>query len=121
METNAFIYLEFIRKVMLALPGVTEGLSYGTPGFHVQKKFVSRLWENGEVLVVRTEKREKWLQYDPETFFITEHYSDYPAVLVKLAKVEPADLERLLIEAWLGRASKSLVKQYDEKYKNPKL
>ena len=112
MEINAFIYLGFIRNILLALPGVTEGLSHGTPAFYVQKKMLVRLWENGEVLVVRTDDRDKWIEKDPETFFFTEHYRNYPVVLVKLERVDPKILEQLLIEAWLGRASKSLVKEY---------
>jgi len=113
MEINAFIYLGFIRNVLLALPGVSEGISHGTPGFYVQKKFLARLWENGEVLVVRTDERDKWIQKDPETFFFTDHYRNYPTVLVNLEHVDPAVLEQLLIEAWEGRASKSLVAKYE--------
>jgi hypothetical protein len=119
MEINAFIYLEFIRNILLELPGVNEGLSHGTPAFYVQKKMLARLWENGEVLVVRTDDRNKWIQRDPETFFFTEHYRNYPTVLVKLELVDPKTLEELLIEAWLGRASKTLIKEYD-RIKNPK-
>src|SRR6185312_4125060 len=117
MAEDAFIYLEFIRKLLLALPGVTEGISHGTLGFYVQKKFLARLWENGEVLVVRTDERDKWIQTDPETFFFTDHYRNYPTVLVNLDRVEPAVLEQLLIEAWEGRASKSLLKNYPGKLK----
>ena len=115
MEINAFIYLGFIRNVLLALPGVTEGISHGTPGFYVQKKFLARLWENGEVLVVRTDDRDKWIQTDPEMFFFTDHYRNYPTVLVNLERVEPAVLEQLLTEAWEARASKSLIKEYQGK------
>src|ERR1700761_1271523 len=112
METNAFIYLEFIRKIMLALTGVTEGFSHGTPAFYVQKKLLARLWENGEVLVVRTDDRDVWIQKDPEVFFFTDHYRNYPTVLVNLARVEPGMLEQILTEAWLGRASKTQLKEY---------
>lgn len=115
MSSDPFIYLEFIRKIMAKLPGTTAGSSYGTPGFHVQKKFLTRLWENGEVLVVRVENRDKWIEKDPEVFFITDHYQDYPAVLVNLPKVDPADLEELIIEGWMGRASKSLIKEYESR------
>ena len=112
MASDPFIYLEFIRKVMFALPGVTEGLCFGTPGMYVQKKFLTRLWENGEVLVVRIDDRDKWIEKDPDVFFITDHYKNYPSVLVNLPKVDPAELEQLLIEAWRGRASKTLLAQY---------
>ena len=112
---DPFIHLQFIRNVLLALPGVTEGISHGTPGFYVQKKFLARLWGNGEVLVVRTDDRDKWIETDPGTFFFTDHYRDYPTVLVNLDRVDPPVLEQLLMEAWEGRASKNVVKAYREK------
>ena len=50
----------------------------------------------------------------PETFFITDHYRDYPAMLVRLSKVDPDDLRRLLEEAWRRNASKRLLAAFDE-------
>ncbi len=97
---------------MMTLPGTTEGLSHGTPAFYVNKKILARLWENGEVLVVHTDEREKWMQADPETFFITDHYRNYPYILIRLDKVEPEDLKKLLTDAWLKKASKTLLKEY---------
>jgi hypothetical protein len=111
---DPFVYLQFIRKVILALPGTTEGLSHGTPGFYVQKKMLARLWESGEVLVIHNDERELWMEKDPEVFFITDHYRNYPYMLVNLPKIEPAELEKLLTEAWLSRASKNLVKEYQK-------
>lgn len=115
MELNAFIYLEFIRQVMSDMSGTTEKLSHGTPGFYVQNKMLARIWENGEVLVVRTDDRDKWIQNDPEVYFVTDHYRNYPTVLINLSKVEPDELKHLLREAWLNRASKRLLKQYEGK------
>ena len=112
MATYPFIYLQFIRQHMATLPGTTEGSSHGTPAFYVQKKMLCRLWENGEVLVIRTDERDKWIQKDPETFFFTDHYRNYPCLLVNLPKVDPAVLQKLLTDAWLGRASKTLLKEY---------
>lgn len=110
---DPFIYLQFVRSILLTLPGVTEATTHGTPGFYVQKKFLARLWENGEVLVVRTDDREKWLNADPETFFITDHYRNYPTMLINFEKVEPDILKQILTEAWQARASKTLLKQYN--------
>ncbi|MBS1527112.1 MAG: MmcQ/YjbR family DNA-binding protein [Bacteroidetes bacterium] len=109
--TDAFIYLQFVRNILLKLPGVTESITHGTPGFYVQKKFLARLWESGEVLVVRTDERDKWIATDAGTFFFTDHYRNYPTVLVNLGRVDLAMLEQLLTEAWKGRASKTLLKK----------
>lgn len=114
MHSDPFIYLQFIRQIMMPLPGVTEGISHGTPAFYVQKRMLCRLWENGEVLVVRTDEREKWIEAQPEVFFITDHYRNYPTMLVNLPKAEPDDLKELLTTAWLKRASKTLVKEYQK-------
>ena len=97
---------------MTTLPGTTEGLSHGTPAFYVNKKILVRLWENGEVLVIHTDEREKWMQTDPDTFFITDHYRNYPYMLIRLDKVQPDVLKQLLTAAWLKKASKTLITKY---------
>jgi hypothetical protein len=112
MINNAFIYLEFIRKVLMPMPGVTEGTAYGTPAFHVKKKFMLRLREDNETLAVYHEDRDKWLDKDPNVFFLTDHYLKYPYVLVKMADVNPGDLEKLLIECWHYRAPAKLIEEY---------
>jgi hypothetical protein len=112
--SDPLIYLQFIRQHLMALPGVTEGLSHGTPAFYVNKKILTRLWENGEVLVVHTLQRDQWIQADPETFFITDHYQNYPYMLITLDRVQPDDLKRLLNDAWLSKASKKLVREYEK-------
>ena len=97
----------------LAFPGVEEGLSYGTPGFRVGGKFLARLWEDGEVLVVKCgdTERDLRLQSDPGTFFTTDHYRGYPSVLVRLARVTANDLREVFAEAWRRQASKRLLAQ----------
>ena len=49
-------------------------------------------------LVVRTdfEQRSELLQALPDVYYITEHYTGYPAVLVRLARVKPDVLQDLL-------------------------
>lgn len=38
-----------VRRLALALPGVEEGVSYGTPAFRVRGKLLARLREDGIV------------------------------------------------------------------------
>jgi hypothetical protein len=115
MMNNAFIYLEFIRKVLMPMPGVTEGKAYGTPAFHVKKKFMLRLREDNETLAVYHEGRDKWLSKNPGVFFLTDHYLNYPYVLVKMADVDPTDLQKLLLECWYYRAPEKLIREYEER------
>jgi hypothetical protein len=117
MPRHSRVTLATVRLLALALPGVEEGLSYGTPGFRVRGKFLARLWEDGETLVVKCgdDERDFRMKADPETFFVTEHYRGYPTVLVRLARVRQADLQAVLEEAWRRQAPKRLVKEYDQR------
>jgi len=40
-----------VRRLGLALPGLEEGLCFGTPALRVRGKFLARLKEDGENLV----------------------------------------------------------------------
>ena len=107
--------VEMVRQLALALPGVEEGTSYGTPAFRVSGKFLARLREDGESLVIKVEyaAREVLMAADPETFFITDHYSCWPMMLVRLSRVRPDELGALLEEAWRNMAPKRLVLAHD--------
>ena len=114
-EADTVIYLEFIRKAVRHLPGVVEKPSYSTPGFFADKKLFARMKEDGETLVVQTYEREKWMEADPETFFITDHYLNYDYMLISLKRVSPDDLAKLLTIAWCNRATNKLIKEYEDK------
>jgi len=95
-------------RMALALPGVCEGTSYGTPAFKVGGKLLARVREDGESLAVMVtfEDREVLLEADPEAFFLTDHYRNYPIVLVRLSKVRAGPLRAVLGHAWRARAPK---------------
>ncbi len=109
------VTFETVRRLFLALPGVEEGLSYGTPGFRVRKRFLSRLWEDGETLVVKVgfDERDLLMAADPEVFYLTDHYRGYPAVLVRLGLVREEALREVLEQAWRQAAPKSLLAKLD--------
>lgn len=114
---NARVTLAVVRRLALGFPGVEEGTSYGTPGFRVRGKFLARLWEDGEVLVVKCgdDERDFRMQANPETFFSTDHYRGYPTVLVRLARVRVTDLREVLEQAWRRNAPKGLVTEFDRR------
>lgn len=109
------VSFDTVREVALALPGVEEGSSYGTPAFRVAGRFLARLREDGESLAVRIpfDDRDVLLQAEPEVFFLTDHYAGYPAVLVRLAAVRRELLCDVLEMAWRARAPKKLVRAYE--------
>jgi len=96
------VTFEQVRRIALALAGVEEGTSYGTPAFKTGGKLIARLKEDGDSLVVGTtfEEREEMIATEPETYYITDHYLNYPWVLVRLSCVHPDALCDLLGRAW---------------------
>jgi hypothetical protein len=107
---------EQVRLLALALPKAQEGTSYGTPAFKVDGKLFARLHQDGESLVVKIDPGERTMRMkaDPETFYITDHYLNYPWILVRIAGVDPDDLRDLLVEAWRLSAPRRLVADYDK-------
>lgn len=49
---------------------------------------------------------------EPTVYFTTPHFDGYSAVLVKLAEIDVRGLEELITEAWLARAPKKLVEEF---------
>lgn len=104
-----------VRRLALALPGVEDSTSYGTPALKVRGKLLARLKEDGVTLVmlVGFDERELLMAAEPETYFITDHYRGYPSVLVRLETAAPATVARLLEQAWRERAPATLVRAHD--------
>lgn len=94
------------------LPGVEESTSYGTAALKVKGKLFVRLKEDGEAIVLRTDELERayLMQAHPKIFYITDHYRDYPWVLVRLNSVRKPMLQELIEGAWQRTAPKSLRK-----------
>ena len=85
-------------------------MAWGTPGLKLKGRFLARLKEDGESLVLRIgfSRRDQLMRTSPEVFYITDHYRGYPAVLVRLPVIRKGVLERLLKEAWCEVAPESL-------------
>ncbi len=96
------VSFETVRKIARDLPGAIERASYGTPAFHVGKTLFVRLHQDGESLVVRIDQQERALlvNANPETYSVTDHYLNYPLVLVRMASVTRKELSELLENAW---------------------
>jgi hypothetical protein len=91
-----------VRKIGLALPGVEVSTAYGFPALKVQGKLLACLPANRSAepgsLVVRVDfdDRAELLAAAPDVYYVTDHYADYSAVLVRLARVNPGVLRDLL-------------------------
>jgi hypothetical protein len=99
-------------------PGVELGTSYGTPALKVKGKFMARLRTEAEGwLAIRCEflLRDILLKAAPEVFHLTDHYRDYPVILVDLKKIKKGALLDVLEQGWRMSASKKLLREYDDR------
>ena len=104
-----------VCQMALEYPGMEESTSYGTPSLKVFGKFMARLKEDGETLAIRVgfEERQKRMNDDPATFYITDHYANYPAVLIRLRTVTRKVMREILEIAWRSVAPKRAVADFD--------
>lgn len=114
-KTDGGVTLDEVRQLALALPGVEEGTSFGTPAFRVSGKKLARFHQDGESLVLKVEfvAREVLTATQPDMFYVTEHYRCWPFMLVRLKNVELNLLKGLIEEAWRGLASKRAIAEYE--------
>jgi hypothetical protein len=96
------VTFDTVREIARELAGAVERTSYGTPAFFVGKTLFVREHQDGVSLVVRIEpeEREMLLRANPTTYSVTDHYLNWPLVLVRMATVEREELRELLVEAW---------------------
>ena len=98
-----------------AWPGVEEATSYGTPALKVRGKLLTRLREDGDSLVVKGvgfDERAMLLEADPDIFYVTDHYRDWPIVLVRLSRAHPDTVRTLLLRYWREIAPKRIVRTF---------
>jgi hypothetical protein len=110
------------KKIALSFPEAHEKPSYGSPAVFVAKKFFTRLRkeDNSVVFIVGgIDQRDMMLELDPKTYHITAHYKDYPAVLVRMERISPNELQVMLERRWRAIAPKKLIREIDEKASAP--
>jgi hypothetical protein len=110
------IGFDTVREIGLSFPDVEEGTTYGTPALKVRGRVfafipIHRSAEPGSLgVMLDVLQRDELLEADPDTYYLKEHYRNYPVVLVRLAHIHRDALRDLLREAW-RRASALAVKK----------
>src|SRR5688572_31217301 len=95
-----------VRKLAEGLESVEVGTSYGTPALRVRGKVFACIANHRSaepdtlVAVIGFDEREQLLEADPATYYLKDHYRNYPAVLVRLRQVHRDALRDLLRMAW---------------------
>ena len=90
----------------LALPEVEEGTTYGSPAFKVRGNLLAcvAIHKSAErdTLAVRIpfDLRAELIESDPNSYYLTDHYVNYPAVLVRLSRISVKGLRGLLQKSW---------------------
>jgi hypothetical protein len=95
-----------VRKIGLALPEVEDGTAYGTPCLKVRGQLLTCIAINKSAepnsLVVRIsiDDRNELIAGAPDTYYVTDHYVNYPSVLVRLSCIRRDALKDLLLMSW---------------------
>src|SRR2546421_9311069 len=86
---TAGVSFDNVREIAQTLVGAEESTSYRTPAFKVKGKLFARQHQDGESLVIPVdfEAREEMMNAAPEKFYVTDHYLNYPYLLVRMSKV----------------------------------
>jgi hypothetical protein len=103
-------------KIALALPGAEASTSYGTPSVKIRGKILSRWRTEAEgAVAIRCDflDRQILLQTQPDVFFLTDHYVNYPMVLMRIEKTSRDVLIDVLERAWRLVAPAKLARQRD--------
>lgn len=102
-------------EIARELPEVEESTWFATPSLKVRGKSFARLRAEDGLVVLRCDilEREALVQEQPEAFSYTDHYRDYPYVLIELGAADEDEVRELVIEAWRASAPKRLLRDYD--------
>jgi hypothetical protein len=107
------VTFETVRKIALGLPDVEDATMRGTLALKVHGKLltcmaINKSAEPGSLGVrIDFEQRAALLAEAPETYYLTDHYRNYPMVLVRLSRIRIDELRDLLGTSWRFVTSQS--------------
>jgi hypothetical protein len=94
--------LDVVRELAQALPGVEESTSWGAQSWKVRGKMMAcqainkSAEPNSLGVMVPFEQRDELIAAQPDVYYVTDHYVNYPCVLVRLSRVHRDALRDLL-------------------------
>ncbi|CAK7255213.1 MULTISPECIES: MmcQ/YjbR family DNA-binding protein [unclassified Shinella] len=101
-----------LQRLAAGLPGVETGTSYGTPALKVAGKLFLRIKDAGTlVLMAPMDEKERLIEMAPEIYHETDHYKGWPALLLRAAVIDDAELQQRMAEAWRRKAPARLRKR----------
>jgi hypothetical protein len=98
MNSREPVTYETVRRIAHTFADVEDGLSYRARALKVRGELFVRLREELDSIVIRSTfaRRDELIAAEPGAYYITEHYRDYPWLLVRLDQVRPDALGELL-------------------------
>jgi hypothetical protein len=100
------ITFETVRQLVSDLEGVEVGTTYGTPALRVRGRVFACIANHRSaepdtlVAIVGFDERDQLIEADPGTYYLKDHYRNYPIVLARLRRIHPDALGDLLGMAW---------------------
>src|SRR5437867_404179 len=100
------INFDAVRRIGSGLPDVEEGTTYGSPSLKVRGRLLTCLAVHKSAepdsLAVRIgfDQRAELIAAAPDTYYLTDHYVNYPVVLVRLSRIHLDTLRDLLGMGW---------------------
>lgn len=106
--------LNHVRSVMLALPEVNEEPHFESTSFRIRGKIIATAPPGDEFLhiFVQEQEREPALAVYPEFIEKLLWGAKVAGLRISLANAKPAVVKQLLLQAWLHKAPKKLVTQF---------
>ncbi|HEX4023467.1 MAG TPA: MmcQ/YjbR family DNA-binding protein [Steroidobacteraceae bacterium] len=95
-----------VREIALALPDVEESSGHGATSLKVRGKLLAcpAIHKSAEpysmVVKVGFDQRAGLIATDPDIYYVTAHYVNYPSVLVRMSRIRRDALRDLLGLAW---------------------
>ena len=89
-----------------ALPGVEQSMTRDASALKVRGKLLAcqAIHKSAEpdsiVVKIPMEQREELIAAEPDIYYLTEHYVNYPSVLVRLSRIHRDALRDLLAMAY---------------------
>ena len=96
------ISFDTVCKIGLTLPDVEESATYGAKSLKVRGKMLTcpaihKSAEPGSIVVrIDFGQRAELIAEAPDTYYLTDHYVNYPSVLVRLSRIDEQALRGLL-------------------------
>jgi hypothetical protein len=109
------VTLDDLRQFLLSLPDVSEGMSWDSVSFKVNKKVIL-FWNakyDAPVFSFAQEENEFLLEEDSDTFFTTDHHRKFNCLLGRPEVIDLSWVKAKLYEKWRRLVSKKTLKHFD--------